>query len=113
MFLTCTGTDKPTLKLFIEYVRDEVAPKWYDFGIQLLQDEYIAKLNNIAHNHSKIEECCNAMFSLWLEIDPEASWDRLIEALSKIGLKALAVNIKENLLQGTLMYLSCVTNRAT
>ena len=40
------------------------------------------------------------MFSKWLKTDKFASWDKLIEALTFIGLDNVASNIKQKLGQG-------------
>ena len=40
------------------------------------------------------------MFSKWLNTDKLASWDKVIEALTLIGLESVASNIKQLLDQG-------------
>ena len=91
-----TGTDKPTLKLLIKYCRDKVAPQWYDFGMQLLENEYVDKLNIIEKNHpGDVERCCTEMFKCWLKIDTEASWNKIEDALEGIGLHVAAKRIRD------------------
>ena len=51
MLCTYTGTDKPNLESLNHYVRDGIAPQWYDFGKQLLEDEYVDKLDDIEKKH--------------------------------------------------------------
>ena len=95
MVCTCTGMDKPTLKLLNLYVRDHIAPQWYDFGIQLLENEYVTHLDVIEKNHhGDTERCCTEMFKYWLSVDTEATWNKLTEALEGIGKKVLAKDIK-------------------
>ena len=96
MVCKCTGTDKPTLKLLIKYFRDKVAPHWYDFGIQLLENECVDKLNIIKKNHpGDVERCCTEMFEYWLKIDTEASWNKVVDALEGIGQNVAAKKIKD------------------
>ena len=84
------GANKPTLKLLTRY-RDDISPYWRDLGLQLLQEEYTNKLNVIQANHrTKVEDCCDEMFQLWLAVDTKASWDKLIDALEHIHQNALA-----------------------
>ena len=91
-----TGTDKPTLKLLMKHCRDKVAPHWYDFGIQLLENEYVDKLNIIEKNHpGDVERCCTEMFKYWLKIDTEASWNKIADALESIGLHVAAKRIRD------------------
>jgi len=73
----------------------KVAPHWYDLGIQLLQEEYVCKLNIIQQNYpNDIERRCAEMFKLWLDVDTDASWDKLINALEQIGQILLAEKIR-------------------
>ena len=91
-----TGTDKPTLRLLIKYCRDKVAPHWYDFGIWLLENECVDKLNIIEKHHpGDVERCCTEMFNYWLKIDNEASWNKIVDALEGIGQDVAAKKIKD------------------
>ena len=102
LFCTYTATDKPTLESLNNYVRDEIAPRWQDFGRQLLEDEYIDKLDEIEKSHpGDIKGCCAEMFKYWLEVDSEANWNKLTDALKQTGQKSLATKLKENVIQGT------------
>jgi len=69
---------------------------WRDLGIELLGQEADAALNTIsANNRGNVIQCCSSMFSLWLERQPEASWKQLVEALIKVNLKSLGMEIKK------------------
>ena len=106
MHSTYTGTDKPTLGLLNSYVRDEIAPEWYEFGKRLLKVEYLDKLNNIAkENADDKEQCCAEMLQYWLEVDNEANWNKLTDALEQTGQEILATKVKE-IMQGIYHYLS-------
>ena len=84
-----------------KYVRDTVAPCWYDFGVELLQNEYIDQLNIIEKNHpGDVQKCCTEMFKYWLQIDTEATWNKLIDALKEIRKNELAKKV-ENVIEGS------------
>ena len=103
LFCTYTGNDKPTLKLLNKYVRDKVAPCWYDFGVELLENEYIEQLDIIEKNHpGDVQRCCSEMFKYWLQIDTEATWNKLTDSLVVIGKKVLAKKVK-NVVKGMLI----------
>ena len=92
------GHQRPTQKYLNRYVKQVIGKKWYDLGIELLENDDIGALNNIQSDHSKDqEECCTKMFQLWLTKQP-ASWNQLIEALRNIKLNHLATSIEEMLL---------------
>ena len=42
-------------------------------------------------------KCCSKMLSLWLQLQTEASWNQLIEALEQVKLNRLAKEIKKTL----------------
>ena len=41
--------------------------------------------------------CCDAMFGLWLQRVPDASWEKLIVALKEITLDDIATNLTKRL----------------
>ena len=86
----------------MEY-RDKIAPDWRDLGTQLLHEKYTHKLNVIQADHpNKVEDCCDKMFQYWLEVDTEANWNKLIDALEHIDQNATAAKIREDNLMGNL-----------
>ena len=40
------------------------------------------------------------MLEYWLDVDPKANWNMLIDALEEIGQNALAHQIKQEILKG-------------
>ena len=95
-----TGTDKPTVKSLMKY-RGKISPHWYDLGIQLLQEKYFDKLKVIQKNSPHdVESSCSKMLECWLDVDPKANWNMLIDALKEIGQNALADQIKQEILKG-------------
>ena len=95
ILLPAAGTDKPTIRLLNNHVRDEVAPIWHNLGIQLLNDEQCAKLHIIEENHHHdVKTCCTKMFEHWLSVDTNASWNKLIAALQMVNAITLAKKIE-------------------
>jgi len=85
-----------------DYVVEEAACKWNDIGVQLLDDDCIAVLNNIERDyHFSVKDRCKCVFRKWLETKNDASWDTLIQALQSpsVGLNQLAINISQMLEQ--------------
>ena len=77
-----------------------VADKWRDIGVYLLHptlvDNRVLEVIAADHPHS-VEECCKSMFEKWLEIQKDASWNQLIEAINAIGLNSLAIKLQQDL----------------
>ena len=97
------GTERPALKYLNNYVRIDVGKKWYDLGVQLLDQEDEETLSTIEANYrGDIDKCVTEMFRLWTQRKPEASWNNLIDALRQPGVKldALAKNIEDMLCEG-------------
>ena len=73
------------------HVRDEIAPQWYDLGVQLLDDEQAEMLDVIQSNHCRdVGKCCTEMFKYWRKVDKTASWGKVITALKRIHHNRLA-----------------------
>ena len=64
--------------------------QWYDLGLQLRLPS--STLDTIA-THSDHEQNL-MMLREWLQTDPEASWDKLADALTMIGQKATATTTR-------------------
>ena len=97
------GTERPALKYLNNYVRSDVGTKWYDLGLQLLDQEDEEALNIIDKNNNRdIDKCATEMFRLWIQRKPKANWKNLIEALRQpsIKLEALAEKIIDILPEG-------------
>ena len=90
---------------------DKIAPYWRKLGIELLQEKYTDKLNVIQADHpNKVEDCCDKMFQYWLEVDTEANWNKLIDALEHIHQNATAAEIRQDILIGNLNKLCICTH---
>ena len=60
----------------------------------MLPEDTHNKLDAIkANNPTDVKECCTEMFKEWLEVDTDASWDKLIVALRQIKKRHLAETI--------------------
>ena len=95
------GVGTPTIKLLNIHVRDKVAPKWFDLGVQLLSAEQSEELDTIRQDYpADTNMCCTEMFKHWLNVDTEASWNKLIAALEQIDYNALAEKIRRNVFKG-------------
>ena len=100
LFFANEGSDHPALK-YLRYVRDLVADKWYDIGLELLEQKDERAVNIIKKNNAgNVTECCTEMLELWLNRQPNATWNQLIKALKAPGieLNSAASKIEEMLL---------------
>ena len=77
-----------------------VATRWYDLGLELLEAKYVRNLEIIeADNRDDVSKCCRQMFMKWLDIQTDASWSQLIQAVKSIELNDVAASI-EQFIQG-------------
>ena len=105
IFTVSTGTDKPTLKLWRRHIRNHIAPKWHDLGVELLDEEHDSSLNIIAENERNVEDRCTKMFECWLRVDADASWNKVIKALNNLKHYSLVKQIKREILKGVVVTL--------
>ena len=75
-------------------MRKSASCKWYDLGLELLEQEDENELEEIKKNHDNAGECCLEMFKLWLRKYNDATWLQLIQALKEVDLNALATKIE-------------------
>lgn len=69
-----------------------MATKWYEIGIELLNDDQLRQLDIIkANNHANVTQCCYDMFKYWLESHPSANWYKLVDALMAEGIEESTV----------------------
>ena len=99
MCIDITGSSRPTLrKLLNTRVIANASSRWYQLGIQLLDDDQVAQLENIKENNADVTERCTALLRYWLRMHPSASWYELVAAMRAPGveLNKLAVAVEEN-----------------
>ena len=93
---------RPEIKFLNRHVREQLcarsAEMWKDLGIELLGMGSNDALNVIQSNNSDVMNCCSAMFQLWLDRQPSASWRQLIEALKQLQLNYLAYLIESKMI---------------
>ena len=67
-------------------------------GIELLEPEDLPALDEIQKYYSRdVGMCCTKMLQLWLERQPDATWEQLIQALKEVEMNELAKNIVQEL----------------
>ena len=91
------ASSRPTLKQLQKTgVIASIATKWYELGIELLDDNQSSQLDIIKVNHHyNVINCCYDMFKYWLQSHPYANWYKLVHALRESG-------IEENTVAATL-----------
>ena len=70
---------------------EDVATEWHKLGLNLDVPEHIL---NLVGSNPDIEDRLRMMLSKWLDYDPEASWDKLANALNTMGKNVIAANIR-------------------
>ena len=83
-----------------------VCTKWYDLGLELLDPKDEKELDIIGANSKAegVRACCKNMFNKWLE-NESVTWDQLVKAVRKIGLKHAASEIEKLFESEVLLYL--------
>ena len=103
VFLYFIGTDRPALKYLYKHVKTNITAKWYDIGVELLDDADVPALNTIKTDHPGDSNQCTAeMLGLWLEKKSDATWNQLTDAFREpnINLETLASKIDSMLSKG-------------
>ena len=82
-----TKSPKPITSIVEPQLKDLIlvrTVKWYELGLQL---EVKGKDLDViqANNQNNIEACKREMFSKWLGITPDASYQQVVEALQVVG----------------------------
>ena len=95
-------------------MRSYVPTKWYDLGLELLDQEDEQELNVIeSDKHGDSEKSTTDMFKLWLSRKPSANWNDIVQALTDIKMNDLATKIKEMILpEGIVCVCVCACVRA-
>ena len=110
--LHITGHQYPTPKQIRNYLKPDtsgLAARWYELGKQLLTADTVGTLDVIKADHpSDVSACCNKMFAKWLELQPEATWNQLIDALRMIEMNVPAENVIKCLAEGKILRKICM-----
>ena len=92
-FFSTTVYSRPTIKEMHEFIPD-IAHKWYELGIELLDQDGLFQLDVIKCNHpNDISRCCMAMLLRWLEKNPNVTWHQLVLAVKKLGMNSVSARI--------------------
>ena len=72
--------------------------KWYELGIELLDEDQSTQLNIIKTNNNEVTRCCAEMFQFWLSTHSTATWQNLVDALKAPGveLNDVAATVETN-----------------
>ena len=82
------GDSKPTLKLLQSMkVVIAISSKWYELGIELLDDDQVGKLEAIKADNDEVTRRCSAMLSYWLQTHPDVTWNDLVAGLRAPGVE--------------------------
>ena len=103
------GTDRPQVQYLNRYVRGPLcaagatgSDKWYELGLALMGEGSRNDLDVMKIDKRNTYQCCDAMFALWLQRVPEASWELLINALKKECMNKIVDDLNTKLpAQGT------------
>ena len=87
-------TDRLEVELrdIIVALKDVAGTQWYDLGLQLQLSP--STLDTIAADHQTADDRKRMMLRKWLQSDPEASWEKLVAALTLMGHKTTAAVIR-------------------
>ena len=82
-FFDIVATGRPLLKDLHNYITPNFAAQWRMIGTLL--DLPSGTLDIIKYdNHDKARPCCDAMLEEWLEVDPSASWEKLLKVIKSL-----------------------------
>ena len=71
---------------------DNLAPKWYELGVMLLEEKQEKHLTLVQTNYGgDARKCCLAVLQYWMDVHPEATWDQLVIALRSPGVELVHV----------------------
>ena len=92
---TSSSPNPPALK-HLQVFRKHIGDRWFDLGVQLLDECDVRELDTIKQKfpHNTIK-CCTEMFQLWLSRCTSASWDDLIYELQAIELYDVADRVSQ------------------
>jgi len=87
-----TVYSRPTIKLLQNSkIITAIGPKWYELGIELLNDDQLIHLKSIKADNNEATRCCTEMLIYWLQSHSSATWYQLAEALKTSGVELNSV----------------------
>ena len=71
------------LKDIVNFIVPDVHYKWYDLGLQLLEDpREEAFLERLMLQYPNTTDRCKAVFRRWLDVNTKATWSKIMGALN-------------------------------
>ena len=72
--------------------------RWYQLGIELLDDDQVTQLRIIKENNDDVAARCSEMLSYWMQTHPNATWYQLVAAMKTPGveLNELAATVEKS-----------------
>ena len=87
------------LRTAILILQNALVKEWFTFGLHLGLDVYelnVIETNSVSYVDKRT--CVRQMLTKWKDtFDSEATWEKIVIALRKIGNKALAQEVEEQL----------------
>ena len=101
--LHTTATSTPLLKDLYQHITPQYAADWKVIGTLLGLPS--GELKSIEAGYpTNVKWCCNQMLEKWLEVDPSASWQKLLEVI-----ESPAVSSDQAPDEGDQLYCVCKT----
>ena len=109
------GCDKPEIGDLVHHVAPNLNKDWSYLGYELLEAKNSNIIQQIEGNiKGDVTECANKLFERWLKLGyPNTTWNRIIAALEKINLNALAQDISSKLLPAAGSYYKIISKNKT
>ena len=93
-----SGCDRPSFDDLVDFVVPHAATKWYDLGLQIMNQKYKSRLAIIKEGGTNDDQvCCRKMLGDWLSADELPTWNKIIYGLKVVGMNYAANSIKMQL----------------
>ena len=102
-----TVDDKPDISLLIQWLQPLVDWKQFAMCLPGMSEHDISK---IEAEHAKIEDQKLVLYSKWLSINPNATWNDVITTLTSLNKNTLAQDIKDHIKNDALSVTSLSPN---
>lgn len=86
-----TADARPTEKELNHHLIMEVAPRWREIGIELLDNHQVSHLDIIAANNHDVRKSCHEMLCFWLKSHPDANWHKIVAALQSPSVQLITI----------------------
>ena len=86
-------TDRPTLKDLYKHATPHYAAYWEDIGIYLDIEPGCLKIIQ-KDNPGDASGCCKDLWKKWLEVDLNATWEKLFTAIDDVVISTSGIHIR-------------------